>query len=180
MLFLQENFDMKRLLILFLSLVCFANVYSQHLYFLGIQLGQLETKIDELIIRRGFIYIGRAYEPANMYSGQFWIYKDVNLLARTYQGKVTEIIVTPNSSMYNQMADFNKLTSNLTKKYGKYYTTRKNGWELSRVWVAKGGCVEANFMGISSKSISIRYIDKSSINYVDPRNTYKRNRNNDL
>lgn len=154
---------------------------AQHITFLGIQLGQTEATTDKLIRLKGFNYVGRAYEPANIYEGAFWIYKNSNLLARTYKGKVTEIIVTPNSYQYNQEADFYTLVKNLNKKYGKYCATTNNGLILTYIWKIKGGCIEASKAGRTSKiSLSIRYIDYSSIYYKNPKDSYNRNRNNDL
>ena len=175
----------KEILFYLILILNISNLYAQHISFLGIQLGQSETVTDRLIRQRGFDYIGRAYEPANMYEGTFWMYKTVGILARTYNSKVTEIIVTPKSSIYNKTEDFNKLINGLNKKYGKNYTKVNKPYLIAYVWIVNGGSIEATkFHNIGNENrgitISLRYIDKSSILYKNPRMSYKRNKANDL
>lgn len=175
----------KKIIFYFIFMLSISNIYAQHINFLGIQLGQSETIIDRLIRQRGFDYVGRAYEPANMYEGAFWMYKTVGVLARTYKGEVTEIIVTPKSSIYNKAEDFNKLINGLNKKYGKHYTKINKPYLITYIWIINGGSIEATkFHRIGNEysdiTISLRYIDKTSILYKDPKNSYKRNKSNDL
>ncbi len=155
----------------------FTHIFAQHISFLGIQLGQSQATIDRLLRQKGFRYTGEAYEPAHMYEGAFWIYQNVSILARTYNGRVTEIIVSPSKYLYNKMSDFNNLVSNLNRKYGNYHSTGQYP-TLNYNWQVKGGRIQANCVDFKdSVAFNIRYIDYTSVYYNKPQ---KRNWSDDL
>lgn len=164
---------MKRIeLVLFmLSIVLCA--YAQHMTFIGIPLGQSQETVDRALKQKGFKYTGEALEPAHMYEGPFWIYPKVTVLARTYNRKVTEIIVTIN----DQNADAQQLIRNISKKYGKYKSIDKGLFWDSYNWSARYGNVQVT---INSTFLTVRYIDNTSRYYVNHSGSRNRNRNDDL
>ena len=170
---------MKKLLFGLLFTFACVNMNAQHISFLGIQLGQSQATIEQSLKQKGFKYVGESIDYTHIFKGAFWIYQNVTLVPRTHKGKVTEIIVSPSDKLYNRKSDFNNLINNLNKKYGNFHSIEKPYSTISYNWYVKGGCIQANCFNRmdGSISITIRYIDYTSIYYVNPQ---RNDRGNDL
>ena len=102
-----------------------------------------------------------------MFEGAFWNYTDVSLLTKTHNNKVIEITVIPSTTQYNTKTDIDLLVSNLNKKYGNYISINRIAGLVSYNWAAKGGSIKVTY-DLSLFYITLRYIDCSSPNYVNP------------
>jgi len=179
---------MKRYLILLAFSLSFINLYSQHLSFLGIQLGQSEAAIDRQLQQKGFQYAGvNNYALTKKYIGKFWIYPYTILNTEVENGKVTSILVGPDPDVYVKISDFDHLVNNLDKKYGSHqniFNLFKNSFycEKGYSWRVKGGYIAAFYSinPVTNKIImSIRYMDNTNSRVVLGKGK-KRDTSNDL
>lgn len=176
------------MLLLVLSFV-FANLYAQHISFMGIQLGQSENVVDRMLKQKGFRFVGiNNVMFTKMYDGTFWRFQNTRLNTEVENGKVTAITLCPSYEIYNRPSDFNNLVSNLDKKYGKhhnisnFFTSGRYVREKGYYWRVTGGYIVSYYAQNEYTReiiISIDYLDNTNkeIIYLLGR---KRNTENDL
>ena len=174
---------MKKNALIFFFLCVFANLYAQHINFMGIPLGQTKDVTDHLLRQNGFKYEGYSGNGP-LYKGDFWIYNGIRLRL-TVEGRfVTAITVEILDKKYKKKEEFNKLVNNLNSKYGKIYSKKNiSQYFYFYYWKVKGGFISADYFLNEYKNFegfSLSYIDYTNKTFEKPVVVKKRNKNNDL
>ena len=163
---------MKKYLILLAFLMSFISLYSQHLSFMGIPLGQSENVVDRMIRQKGFKYVGvNNVMLTKMYDGTFWKFEDTRLNIEVENGKVTAITLSPSFRIYNKISYFNSLVSGLDSKYGNhrqiadFFKSSDIAGNKGYYWKVSGGFVVAYYAKneiTGEVLISLDYLDNTN------------------
>ena len=150
---------MKRVIFSIMLAFCVLNIYSQHISFMGIKLGQPIGVIDRSLQQKGFLRENNyGSQSLFIYSGEFWKFKEARLLVFTNDGIVTAIDVRTTPKLYPGTT-FNNLVKSLNDKYGKYDIRKSNDYYI---WKMEGGVIEVNY----EKEISVLYMDRTNTDYI--------------
>ena len=182
---------MKRIIAFIVTVFVCANLFAQHISFMGIQLGQSELAFDRKLKEKGFHYCGiNNAKLTRMYEGKFWRFAEVTVNVESEEDKVTSVFVgTPYIDANYKMTDYNLLVHYLDEKYGTHHPI-SNFFKYSDIsgqsgfyWKTAGGYIVAYYFHYPTDYerilISLRYMDNTNHRVLLERGN-KRNTENDL
>lgn len=178
---------MKKFFMVLIVTIASISIKAQHLAFMGVNMGQDLNSFCSLLQQKGLnnLYAGtNAYGDWKTFEGTFWEYDKTTILVRQSPdcSTVTEVIVY---DIRTNQRDYDRLISNMSKKYGRYLLKPNDFYEKSCVWKTAKGNVTVNRTKYAKDDykcgIEIIYADKVLVKRNSTNNKIKsKQHSNDL